>query len=217
MKDRAPAVQLRFLGHAAFDLTLGGRRLCLDPHRPGVLGGRMQLPAIVGPFDALIMSHRHEDHAAWSPALGTQRVLDADGRFGPLSLRFRPVFHDPHGGLRMGMSRMASIEAEGLRVVHLGDIGAWGRADVDWLRGADLLLVPVGGTFTLGGAAAAELVQAAAPRWAVPMHAADPRVDLPLQPVDAFLDALGWPALALDQFDLVAAPPNQTVLRLAAP
>lgn len=190
-------MRLRFLGHAAFDLQLAGLRLCLDPHRPGALGGRFQLPAIAGPFDAVVCSHGHEDHAAWTPELGTDRVIDSDERIGEVEIRCRWVPHDDVGGLRMGLTRMVSLQGEGLRIVHCGDIGAWDASDVDWLRGATGLLVPVGGTFTLDGRLAAKLVAEVAPRWVVPIHAADPRVDLPLAPIGPFVDALGWPTVEL--------------------
>lgn len=183
-------MKLRFLGHAAFDLTLGGVRLCLDPHKPGALSGRFALPAIQGPFDALVHTHSHEDHCAWTPALGTQTVLDRPQAFGAVAVDTRPAFHDAVGGGRMGLVRMVSLRGDGLRVVHCGDLGAWDDADLAWLRGADVLLVPAGGTYTLDGAQAAELAAAVGARLTVPMHCADPRVDLPLAPVAAF--AAAW-------------------------
>jgi L-ascorbate metabolism protein UlaG (beta-lactamase superfamily) len=208
-------VRLRFLGHAAFDLRLADLRLCLDPHRPGALGGRFRLPAIVGPFDAMVLSHRHEDHAGWTPELGCERAIDRDTDLPGVAVRCRWVSHDDVGGLRMGLTRMVSLQGEGLRIVHCGDIGAWDASDIQWLRGCDGLLVPVGGTFTLDGPAAAALVKQVAPRWVVPMHAADERVDLPLAPIAPFIHALGWPVLNLSVIE--EAPPAGSVVRLPAP
>ena len=199
-----PALHLRFLGHAAFDLRLGGVRLCLDPHRPGAVGGRFHLPEIQGPFDAFACTHQHEDHAGWTPALGTTRQVQGGEQIGRVTVTSRPAFHDQQGGTRMGLVRMLSFEADGLRIVHCGDLGEFGAQDVAWLRGADVLLVPVGGTFTLGPAQAAQLVQAVGPRVAVPMHAADPRIDLRLEPVEAFLQALGQPFEQLQELVLDA-------------
>ena len=210
-------MRLRFLGHAAFDLHLGGQRLCLDPHRPGALGGRFQLPAIVGPFAAVVISHRHADHAGWTPALGCDRVIDSDADLDGVQLRFRWVPHDDAGGLRMGMTRMIELRGEGLRLVHCGDIGDWDQGDMEWLRGCDGLLVPVGGTFTLDGARAAALVAAVAPRWVVPMHAADPRVDLPLATVAPFVAALGWPVEQVLELGPGQEPAAGHVIHMAAP
>jgi len=189
-------MRLRFLGHAAFDLELAGVRLCLDPHRPGALGGRFRLPAILGPFDAVVCTHRHEDHAGWTPALGTEQILDRTGTFGPLELEVRAALHDTAGGTRAGLTRMVSITGAGLRLVHAGDVAQWTPDDVAWLRGADVLLVPAGGTYTLDGAQAAALARAVGARWTVPMHCRDPRVDLPLAEVDDFAVAWGEPMRA---------------------
>jgi len=197
-------LSLRFLGHAAFDLRLGGVRLCLDPHRPGAVGGRFHLPEIKGPFDAFACTHQHEDHAGWTAALGTMRQVQGGDQIGRVAVTSRAAFHDREGGTRMGLVRMLSFEAEGLRVVHCGDLGEFGEADVAWLRGADVLLVPVGGVFTLGAQEAARLVHAVQPRVAVPMHAADPRVDLQLEPVQDFLRAVALPFARLEELTLAA-------------
>ena len=210
-------MRLRFLGHAAFDLHLGGHRFCLDPHEPGALDGRFALPAIRGPFDALVVSHRHADHAGWTPALGCDRIIDDDTDLDGVQLRFRWVPHDAVGGLAMGLTRMIDIRGEGQRLVHCGDIGSWDRDDIQWLRGCDGLLVPVGGTFTLDGARAAALVAEVAPRWVVPMHAADRRIDLPLAPIEPFISALGWPVSEVAALGPERPPAAGHVIRMASP
>ena len=195
---------LRFLGHAAFDLTLGGVRFCLDPHKPGALNGRFQLPEIVGPFAAILHTHWHEDHAAWTPALGTANVVDSEGVFRGVELRSRAVFHDTVAGRQAGLVRMISLRAEGVRVVHCGDIGAFDPADVAWLQGTTVLLVPAGGKYTLGPREACELALQSAALAVVPMHCADARVDLPLAPVDAFFAAWSGAVAAAPSIDNAA-------------
>ena len=195
---------------------MGGVRLCLDPHKPGALGGRFALPAIVGPFDAVLCSHHHDDHAAWTPALGTTRIIDGPDQIGDVTVQVRAAFHDSHSGTRMGLVRMLSLTADGLRIVHCGDLGAFDADDVAWLRGADVLLVPVGGTWTLDGAGAADLVRQVQPRWVVPMHAADPRVDLALRPSEDFLAACDLPLTRAAVFDQ-QTPPAAGILLLASP
>ena len=209
---------VRWLGHAAFSINLPGAldgHLCLDPHAPGVLGGRFALPEIQGPFDAVLITHRHEDHCAWRPSLGTDRMIDADGSVGPYDVRFRGVPHDAVDGRQMGWVRMASVDDGAHRVVHAGDLAGFSAADVAWLRGVDVLLVPVGGTYTLDGAGAAAFTRAVEPRWVVPMHGADPAIDLPLAPVSDFLAALGWPVAATPVLDLGSPPPERHIVLLA--
>ncbi len=208
--------QLHFLGHAAFDLRMGDMRFCLDPHKPGALGGRFHFPEIQGPFDAIVHTHAHEDHSAWTPALGTTRIVDGDCDVGSVQLRVRPAFHDAHGGKRMGLVRMVSLQSGALRVVHCGDIAAWNDRDVGWLKHTDVLLVPVGGTYTLNGDRAAELVRAVQPRVCVPMHAADRLVDLPLDPIADFMDKMNWPTAACEKLES-PLPQTQTVCVMLRP
>lgn len=210
-------LHLRFLGHAAFDLRLGATRLLLDPHKPGAVGGRLQLPPIVGPFDAIVATHNHEDHNAWDPAFGTARWLQDGEVFAGIEVRTRPVFHDAQGGVQMGLSRMVSLTWQGLRVVHSGDIGAFDAADVAWMRGTDVLLLAAGGTYTLGPAAAAELARQAAPRVVVPMHCADPRVALSLASVDDFVRAYGGPVARAPELTQPWPVPLQSVVLLEPP
>lgn len=194
-------MRLRFLGHAAFDLQLAGLRLCLDPHKPGALGGRFQLPAIRGPFDALLRTHAHEDHAAWTAELGTQRWLDAPLQLPGLQCEARAAFHDATLGRHMGLVRMVSLRGEGLRIVHSGDLGHADDSDIEWLKGTDVLLIAAGGTWTLDGPAAADLARRCGARAVVPMHCADPRVDLALQPLSAFVSAWSGPTLSAAELD----------------
>lgn len=206
-----------FLGHAAFSVRNSMARLCLDPHRPGAVGGRFQLPAIEGPFDAIAISHAHEDHAGWTPALGTELIYDFDADFSGFSLQFRTVPHDDCGGAKMGFSRMIKVRSDGLVVVHCGDIGAFDDDDIAWLADVDLLLVPVGGTFTVDGVGAAALVTACAPKLVLPMHAADPRVDLDLAPIEDFLAACARPVTRLTTLDLKAPPTAGSIVLLEGP
>lgn len=214
----ADGCELRWLGHAAFALTTPTTRLLLDPHQPGALGGRFRLPAIVGPFDAIACSHGHDDHAAWTPALGTQRWIEADDRVGALQLRFLAAAHDRQGGRRMGLTRMIAIEGPGWRVVHSGDLGAFGPREIAFARGCDLLLLAAGGTYTLDGAEAAAFCAAVAPRLVAPMHCADPAIDLPLAPASDFVAALGWPSASVPAWrsddDTLA---DSTIVLLAPP
>ena len=87
----------------------------------------------------------------------------------------------------MGLSRSVLFEVDGVVITHTGDIGDF---DAAWLRrhrGTDLLLLPVGGVYTLPVTRAADLWRALKPRWCVPMHYRSTEVDLPIAGRETFL------------------------------
>jgi L-ascorbate metabolism protein UlaG (beta-lactamase superfamily) len=84
----------------------------------------------------------------------------------------------------------------------------------------DVLLVPVGGHFTIDAEAAAELVRAIDPAVVVPMHYGSEKVGLPLSPVEDFLGLVEDRELQrFDSAELELELPSQgkTVVVPAAP
>ena len=92
----------------------------------------------------------------------------------------------------MGLSRAIRLVVDGVSVLHLGDLGRSLTPDelLAIGRRVDVLLLPVGGTFTLPLERALELQAALRPRWTVPMHYRSPRVNLDMAPREDYLRAL---------------------------
>lgn len=186
------ALDIHFFGHAAFGLVGlddDDRELAvlLDPYEPGGFGGLMGYPPIGFAPDVLLHSHEHADHAHVAPFPGRpvlgpplfarpQHTWPEPARSlaEALHLETLEVDHDAWGGTtRGGQSWMMALTLSGLRVVHAGDIGELPEQDrLDRLAtgGVDLLLLPCGGFFTLGGAEAAELARRLGARVIIPMH-----------------------------------------------
>ena len=201
--------RLEWLGHAAVLVTTSaGRRVLFDPYQPGGFDGRIAHGPIPGPIDVVVLTHHHADHAWLTPAFGAPRVVDRSCRLGELTFRTVPAWHDRERGARMGLVRLVAMVADGRRVVHLGDLGVPPTAaQARRLGRPDVLVVPVGGTFTLDAEAAADTVARLAPRTVVPVHYATARCRLALDGPEAFLDearARGWPvrAVAASTLDL---------------
>lgn len=186
---------LTWHAHAAFSLEAeGAPRVLVDPYRPGGLGGRFRLPPIDVPADLVLVTHWHEDHSWLGPAHRGAAVADTSGRWAGVPVVAVEAYHDAERGARMGLTRMLLVELGGLRVAHLGDVGA-PPDDAQWaaLGPIDIALVPAGGTYTLGPAEAAIVARRSGATWVVPMHCAHAGVDLPLEPVDRFVDAWRGP------------------------
>lgn len=205
-------LRLEAFGHATVGLTAtdGGWRLLIDPYAPGGFGGRMAYPPIALEPDVIVVSHRHGDHSHTAP-FPSAHVLDLEGLHGDarraaswpdatrvwaerLGLSALQTWHDAFdGATRGGATWMSRVVADGVCVVHAGDLGALPEQDVldTWLGDAgcvDVLLVPCGGFYTIGAAEAAELALRLRARVVVPMHVKTAWCDLPgLDPVDAFL------------------------------
>ena len=151
---------ITWLGHSCFLLESGGFRALLDPFRdvPG-------LADVEAEADAVYCSHGHFDHAY------TDRVRLTSGRENPFTVTEIPTFHDGQGGALRGENTVRRFEAEGVSVVHLGDLGhQLSPEQVQAAGPCDALLLPVGGTYTLDSGEARAVAEAIGPRVIVPMH-----------------------------------------------
>lgn len=160
---------LRWYGHDWFTLTLeNGKVIATDPHA-GLSYPEPSLRA-----DVCTVSHHHYDHDAVSKLRGSPMVIDRPGRYHPLDgveIVGVETAHDDAGGQKRGQNVVFSIRAEGLNVVHLGDLGhLLDQKQRSALGSVDVLLVPVGGTYTIDAKQAVEQVGRLRPKVAVPMH-----------------------------------------------
>lgn len=153
-------MRITWLGHACFMVEHEDYRVVIDPFCdvPGCRDVSVEA-------DAVLCSHGHFDHAY------TDGVMLHDGRGNPFTVETVATFHDEKGGALRGENTVHILRAAGLTVVHLGDLGhTLDEAQAAKLRGCDALLIPVGGTYTVNGDTAAQVVQALQPRVAIPMH-----------------------------------------------
>lgn len=179
-------MHIYWYGHACFlVVTAAGTRLLTDP--PDISVG-YSLPG--EPVDGVTVSHHHYDHDAVQQVKGHPLVVDRPGReqVREVNIQGVPSFHDTAGGKERGSNIIFVLEADGLRVAHLGDLGhQLSSAQVSAIAAVDVVMVPVGGTFTVDAAGAAQVVEALTPRVILPMHYLTPQLQgLPLSPVDEF-------------------------------
>ncbi len=190
-------MEARFLGHAAVLLMADdGTSLLIDPYNPGGFSGRMAYAPIPYQPDAVVCSHDHLDHCAVGDLANRPQVIDGEGAFGPFSVRRHQAYHDEYAGRRRGGAvDILDISVDGLRLVHLSDVGESPRAElVAALRGPDVLFVPVGGFFTIGAAQAFEWSRRLAPARVVPVHYKTARCALSVRPranFEAYVESPG--------------------------
>ena len=148
-------------GHSCFTLETAEGSVVFDPYRDGSVPG---LSPIRLTADLVLCSHDHRDH-------GARELVGLTGRTPSFSVETISTFHDPEGGALRGPDTIHIVAAEGMRLAHLGDLGCIPTPEqLDRLWGLDVLLIPVGGYYTIDASQAQELVEDLKPRIVVPMH-----------------------------------------------
>ena len=190
---------LRWHGQSFFDLTTTkGTRIVFDPHAIDVYG-RQSVPA-----DLVLISHFHNDHTQVGVLSnpGKFKVLEGlkragnkvewnllDEKFRDVRVRTVGVYHDNAQGLEKGKNAVFIVEADGLRFVHLGDLGhLLTKEQAKEIGPVDVLMIPVGGVYTINGTDAKEVIAELKPKkYILPMHYGTKVFDDVLPP-DEFLE-----------------------------
>jgi len=188
------ALEIHWYGQSAF-LFKGesGIKFMTDPYQTGGFGDKFRYEAIKEPADIITVSHEHGDHNGTDTIAGKPSVIKT---LGITTVKNIPITgiaskHDKAGGTLRGKNTIYCFTIDQLRICHLGDLGEFlSKAQIaEILKGGsiDVLLVPVGGTYTLEPDEMKTIIKELNPRVVIPMHFKTPKVDLPLKPVDNFL------------------------------
>ena len=215
IEDRG-TVELTWWGHAMFALTASdGTRVLLDPYSE--IGYQIPTAAELS-AQVVTLSHDHPDHSNVTLAgeATVLRGLTADGwasvdeTFDDTRIFSIDAFHDNSEGSERGRDALFVIETADLRIAHLGDIGQAELTleQLDALGQIDVLLIPVGGVFTVDAAGATDIVGQIGPRIVVPMHYGTAVLAFDLDPVEAFLEGKDVREIASSTvgFDVDALP-----------
>ena len=153
-------MKLTWLGHSCFVLEQDGYRVVFDPYFVE------SYPELRVSAHEALCSHGHRDHSF------TEAVtLLRDGKKSPFTVETVDTFHDEKQGTLRGGNKMHIVRADGLTVVHAGDLGhELNEAQLAAVKGCDVLLLPVGGFFTIDAPTAKKIADAISPRVIVPMH-----------------------------------------------
>ena len=201
-QDAAKALKLRWYGQSYFQLeTLAGKKIVFDPHAIPEFGR----PIVSA--DVILCSHLHNDHAQPELVEGykTARTLFGlkeikgrtpdwvriDEKIGAIAIRTVGTYHDAENGMAKGKNTIFIVQVDGLTFCHLGDLGHELSEDqVKAVGKIDVLMMPIGGTYTINGDQAKKVAAALKPRlFIVPMHYGVPGYD-DLNGPEEFLDGL---------------------------
>ncbi len=180
----AESVRVDYLGHSCFTIQAeDGPVIMLDPYASYV-----PFPALPQPADIVMMTHAHIDHCP--PCFGeADRVIgdptivapwDNQGRVregnwrisDDLVVSFIEASHVTATGGGAGYVSLFSFEVGGIRFAHLGDLGKiLTGSQISALGDVDVLLLPVGGAYTINAAEALTVIaQLPSVKIVLPMH-----------------------------------------------
>ncbi len=185
-------MKIRWYGHAAFRLTTAdGTNIIIDPYDSGAFGDSFSYRPISDPADIVLVSHNHNDHNGVSGIEGSYSDVRAEGSFEMRGIRIRaiPTFHDLSEGLERGQNLVFVIHSpsDDLTVVHLGDLGhPLDKDAIDRIGPVDVLMIPVGGFFTIDAVTATDVMKALGPAISIPMHFKTEKTTFPITGVEEF-------------------------------
>ena len=164
-------MKIKFLGHAAFMITSDdGVKIITDPYKtgPGFNYGEINESA-----DFVAASHDHFDHANVDAIGGNPQVMRRAEVASAKGIEFKGIisYHDDEGGRMRGNNVIFCFELDGLRVCHLGDLGHLldEKQKVE-IGKVDILIIPVGGYYTIDAKTATEVCDQLKPGVIFPMH-----------------------------------------------
>lgn len=187
-------MEIVWLGHSSFRIKGKGATIVTDPYDPGKTG--LKFPKVTA--DIVTVSHDHFDHNQGKLVGGNPKVLTGPGEYevSGVSIFGIASYHDDKEGEERGKNTIYRMSVDGVRVCHLGDLGhKLGDEQLEAVGDIDVLLVPVGGVYTIDAGAASEVVSSLEPRVVIPMHyqikGLNPEIFKELDGVDKFVKELG--------------------------
>lgn len=185
-------MKIKWLGHSTFKIK-SETTLVIDPHNPEA-GGRLPEDLTA---DTILVTHNHMDHNFTQAVRGIPQVFSQVGDFEAQEYKIKGIasYHDNTGGSQRGNNIIYTIKAEGLTICHMGDLGHLLTAgQIEEIGRVDILMIPVGGYYTIDGDEAAQVVKQINPSVVLPMHYKPINSDIVYNITDAkpFCDSLGW-------------------------
>ena len=175
------------LGHSCFLLQEStGTTVITDPYSSEI---GISLPPVSA--DVVTVSHAHYDHNNVGAVSGNPMVIDKPGLHDVKGVQIFGLntYHDDHDGKHRGMNVIFNIRMDGVNVCHLGDVGHGpSPMMIEAIGPVDILLVPVGGNYTIDAEVAKEYVDRLMPSVIIPMHYKTDDVNIDIEGVDSFLD-----------------------------
>ena len=185
-------MEITYIGHSCFKIKGKTLSLVIDPYDPKKTG--YKLPKLDA--DAVLVTHDHEDHNFTQGVSDFKMLINTAGEYETEDVFINgiEVYHDEKDGSERGRNVMYLLELEGVSILHCGDLGhPLAKETLERIPNVDILLVPVGGTYTIDGETAVDVISELEPGIVIPMHyqTDDLKGITGLEPLEKFLDEMG--------------------------
>lgn len=180
-------MKIQYLGHSCFKLTEStGTTVITDPYKN--IG--YELPEDLT-ADAVTISHHHYDHDNATAVKGNAKIIEGEGFYELPGVEITGIksYHDDQEGKLRGENTIFKFRMDGLDICHLGDLGEECTSElIELLLPVNILLIPVGGNYTIDADQAKEYVDRIMPEVVIPMHYKTRNLTIDIEKAQGFLD-----------------------------
>ena len=198
-------VDIYWYGQSCFKIKSKNATVVVDPFNPDFVG--LKLPRIEA--DIVCISHGHEDHNFLSVVKSTETkdpidatistgkpfVIEGPGEYEISGVNIVGIasFHDDKNGEERGENTSYQILIDGVSIVHLGDLGQkkLTQTQIEAISTCDVLMIPVGGVYTIEAKDAPDIIASLEAKIVVPMHYKINGLKFELAPVSDFMKVMG--------------------------
>lgn len=192
---------ITWFGHACFRIETKGGSVLIDP-----FGKETGLKPPKIKDNLVLVTHHHFDHDNTSEANPEAFIIDGPGEYEKQGISIRGIasFHDKTNGKERGSNTIYVVKAEEIVICHLGDIGQekLEESQVEDIGDVDILMVPVGGTYTVDHKEAAGIIGQIEPKIIVPMHYKIKDLKIDISGPDKFLKEIGLTPEKVDKLKI---------------
>lgn len=194
-----------YLGHSSFKIKGKTATVVTDPFDPVMVG--LKYPK--NEADIVTISHNHDDHNKVDLVSNPKMVINMAGEYEIMGVSIIgiEVDHDAVGGEERGKNVIFVFEIDEIRIAHFGDLGHKPSDKiVEQIGDIDVLMVPVGGVYTIGPRDAVDIAKEFDSPYIIPMHYRAPGMNESvfgkLSNLDDFLKESGYEVEKLDKLSI---------------
>lgn len=209
-------MNINWYGQSYFKITGKNVTVVTDP-----FDAKIGLKPPRAEADIITISHTHPDHNNLEVIKGEPIIIDGPGEYSVRGVEIQGIgsYHDNSQGKERGTNTIYTIEVDNIKICHLGDLGQdLSDEQIDKIGNVDILLIPVGGVYTIGAEQAIEVINQIEPRIVIPMHYKVQGLNINLDNLDKFSKEIGasktLPKLSIKKKELPSEDTEVIVLEV---